>query len=624
MGRIHVLGDHLINRIAAGEVVERPASVVKELTENAVDAGATRIDVDVEAGGRRRIAVSDDGVGMDRDDALLALERHATSKLRHPNDLDAIATLGFRGEALPSIAAVSRFRLTTAPADGEGTEIEVHGGRIVAVRDVGAPRGTKVSVERLFYNVPARRKFLRGEGTEWMHVARVVTRLALAHPAVTFRLRRDGVERLAVVGGDDDAARVGAVLGRDGARGLLPVAIERDGVRVTGWSGRPVDATTRRDRQYVFVNRRPVHDRVLAHAVRDAYGNTVPKGHHPALVLFVDVDPETIDVNVHPQKSEIRFRRAHEVHDVLRDGLHAALADRAAVPTLRDLRPSPGGAAAPAGPSADAPTPEAGGLDWFTIAERATDGFAAPIPPADTPNADVAPISSPPGSTPNVEVATAPTAHSVQTAIETVAPAREPRILDEVGAPRAIAQYLDSYIVAQDEEGLLLVDQHAAHERVLFERMLAAAEHGEIAVQRLLTPVTIELGTDEYAAYERERDEFGRIGFLVEPFGERAVRVDGVPAEAANTDPVRLFRELCGDAARVRTARADVANLRHRLVTTAACHAAIKIRRPLRLPEMQGLLEDLYRVDNPTTCPHGRPAQFRVTLDEIERAFKRR
>ena len=572
VGRIRVLDDHLVNRIAAGEVVERPASVVKELVENSLDAGATAIDVAVEDGGRRRILVTDDGEGMGRDDALLALERHATSKLARFEDLDAIATLGFRGEALPSIAAVSRFLLRTAPAGGDGTEIEARAGRIAGVRPVARERGTTIEVGGIFFNVPARRKFLRAAPTELAHVVRMVSHYALAHPAIRFRLDHDGKRLLDAPQAADRAERIAQVHGRAIAKTLIPFARDAGGIRVRGFAGRPVDASPRRDAQHLFVNGRLVEDRVLEHAIHEAYGDSGPRGHYPTLLLFLDVDPARVDVNVHPQKTEVRFARSSEIHDAVRDTLAGALSSTRAVPRFAELRPSP------------EPAPA---MALAGVAEPAASHYAAAPPP------------------------------------ESLLAEGSPAV-DDGRRAVPLAQYRDSYIVAQDRDGLLLVDQHVAHERVLFERYLADAERDEVGVQRLLFPKTIELTADEAILLEAEAGEFARLGFVLEPFGDRAVKVDGVPAVAKTVAPERLLRELLGEAARTRSTTAGATELRRRLVTSASCQAAIKVNYPLAYDGMQRLLDDLFCTENPTTCPHGRPILFRLTLEDIERAFRRR
>jgi DNA mismatch repair protein MutL len=588
MGRIRVLSDAVIDRIAAGEVVERPASVIKELVENAIDAGAATIDVRIASGGRRSIEVTDDGCGMDRDDALLALERHATSKLADVTDLERIATLGFRGEALSSIAAVSRLTLRTAPADGEGTEVVVHAGRIVDVRPGGFPRGTHVAVERLFANVPARRKFLRSDATEVAHVVRWCARYALAHPGRGFRLTSEGRELL-VAPPADPGERAGQVLGADLSRRLLPVDGTRESMRVSGWVGRPVDSLPSRAAQHWFVNGRAVADRVLAHAVTEAFGHTMPPGRHPALCLFLDIDPALVDVNVHPQKLEVRFRSSSSVHDLARDAIRQALARSEAVPALADLRPQ--------APSARAEAVREATLGYLARSAPGASALA-PRPPAVPPRRTPAPDAS-------AERGSAPAS---------VRP-EEPRVL---------AQYRRGYIVAEDGDGLVLIDQHAAHERVLFEQFRRQADENRIEVQRLLVPVTVELGPHEIALLEEEGPELARLGFHVEPFGAGAVRIDAVPALAARIDPETLLRELLGEAARARSAAGDVAALARRLVVTAACKAAVKLNDPLTVPAMERLVADLWATGSPTTCPHGRPVVFRLAAAEIERAFRRR
>jgi DNA mismatch repair protein MutL len=592
LGRIRVLDDSLINRIAAGEVVERPASVVKELIENAIDASASTIAVLLDAGGKSRIRVTDDGCGMDRDDAILALDRHATSKLTRAEDLDAIETLGFRGEALPSIAAVSRFVLCTAARDGEGTEVEVRGGRIVSVRETALPRGTSIEVGALFFNVPARRKFLRAEATELSHVVRLVTRHALARPAVRFGLDHGGRRLLDLPAADSLEERAARILGRDAAARFIPFRLERGGVTAHGLAGRPVDAGPRKDEQHLFVNGRAVQDRTLSHAVAEAYGNTIPHHRHPAVILFVVVDPTAVDVNVHPQKLEVRFARAGEIHDLVRDAVASALGRGQAVPRLAELRPGP---APPRG---------------LAVAEavgRYLDRHAGEEPdlPAPAPHAAVAP--------PRDQAAESPSPETDDRAA-----------LLERRAMAPLAQFRDSYLIADDGEGIVILDQHAAHERVLFERYLAEAEADRVETQPLLFPVMVDLPPHERLLFEQEVAEFRRLGFDAQAFGGNTVRIDGVPAVAAALDPAGLLRDLIGEASRAPSATAATEPLRRRLVTTAACRAAIKVRRPMSRAEMQELLDALMRCSSPTTCPHGRPVLFRLRLDDVERAFRRR
>ncbi len=579
LGRIRILDDNLVNRIAAGEVVERPASVVKELVENSLDARAASVSVTLAAGGKRSIRVVDDGDGMDRDDALLAVESHATSKIRAFEDLAALQTLGFRGEALPSIASVARFRLRTSTGGGAGTEIRIRGGRIEAVTDCAMPRGTEVEVRDLFLNVPARRKFLRSDSTELAHAVRLVHHFALAYPAVRFRLEHDGRVLLDAPPAGSRRERIAQVFGTELGRKLVPFEREASAVRVSGFAARPADASPRRDVQHLFVNGRLVQDRLLLHAVAEAYGDTVPRGTWPPVFVFVEIDPASVDVNVHPRKTEVRFVRSGEVHDGVRAAVGSALPARDAVPSLVDLRPA-------------GETGTAAALLRYLDAQ-AERGAAAPA------TADGGPPRP-----------------------------LELELREEEGGGRRVAvplaQYRDSYIIAQDAQGLLLVDQHVAHERVLYEDYLREAESGRVEVQRLLAPLTIEMPPADVLVVEDESEEFRRLGFVVEPFGGDAIRIDGVPSFAAGADLVRLVRGLVGEARATRSAAVKADDLRRRLVTTASCQAAVKVNYPLAREAMQRLLDDLFRTANPTTCPHGRPILFRLTLEEIERAFRRR
>ncbi len=611
MGRIHVLNDLVVNRIAAGEVVERPASVVKELVENSLDAGARSVEIVLSAGGRRLIRVADDGEGMDRDDALLALERHATSKLRSHTDLEQIQTLGFRGEALPSIAAVSRFLLRTAIERAVGTEIEVRGGRILEVREVVASRGTVVEVASLFFNTPGRRKFLKSEATELAHAVRAVTRYALARCDVRFRVEHDGRVLLDAGPTTDPLARIAAIYGADLAETLLPVEFRRGNLGVRGRVARPADATGRKDLQNVFVNGRAVQDRVLAHAISEAYGNTVSRDRRPAVFLFVEIDRALLDVNVHPQKTEVRFARSWEVHDGVREAIGAALAVLPAIPSYSDLRSGAGARAE----TADAAAAAFRYLELHEGPRTADEPSSRPAPRSAAPSVEL-PWRSGVGTPPEVgEGVDEPSA--AHAGPEASGPLAERHTV-------ALAQLRESYILAQDDSGLLVVDQHAAHERVLFERYLADAEENRVEIQRLLFPVMVDLPPHERVLLEEEAEEFARLGFLLEPFGGNSIRMDAVPAVAADLDPAELLRTLIGEAGRTRAASSGIAELRRKLVTTAACHAAIKIRHPLAREGMQGLLDDLFRASNPTTCPHGRPILFRFPLEELERAFRRR
>jgi DNA mismatch repair protein MutL len=416
---------------------------------------------------------------------------------------------------------------------------------------------------------------MRADGTETSHIVKIVTRYALARPDVRFSLEQAGRRLLDAPAAGDAGTRIRQVLGGETAERMIRFNSGEGPIRVHGFAGRPAHALARRDRQHLFVNGRAVTDRVLTHAVKEAYGNTVPRGRFPDVVLFLEMDGSILDVNVHPQKTEVRFQQSSLVHERVRTTLRSALSDQGMVPRLDQLRPA-------VSDERRSPPPDSGSP--FSVLEPAAYHRSEEQPAGTT--------------TPEATI-------------------------PEVGA-RALAQYRDSYIVAQDREGLVIVDQHAAHERVIFEKFMSEAENQQVQVQRLLFPRVMELSPSEFITLEGEQEEFRRLGFLIEPFGGSTVRVDGLPAHAAEADPEDLVHELLGDAAEVRSSATGAEDLRYRLVTTAACKAAIKINHPLDRNGMQALLDDLYQVENPTTCPHGRPALFRLTLQEIERAFRRR
>jgi DNA mismatch repair protein MutL len=466
------------------------------------------------------------------------------------------------------------------------------------VRSIGLPRGCSVDVGRLFFNTPARRKFLRTENTELSHCMRWLTRYALAHPRLRLHLLHGERRLLDLAPADDLRERITQIHGARFAEKLLPFEGARGQVQVAGLAGRPVDSQPRRDAQHFIVNGRAVQDRVLAHAVGQGYQNTMAPGRHPTLFLTIELPAEAVDVNVHPQKTEVRFRDGALVHDLVRDTLLRALGRQGSVPDLGDLRP-----AAVSSPA--------------TAIREATLGYLEGRLPR---SASVADTARRQGG-PSTRAPATPAERGEQP------PVAAPSLVERerrAGGAVPLAQFRDSYIVAEEADGLILVDQHAAHERVLFERYLSEAERNEVEVQRLLYPVTVELAPHQRISLEEELEAFARLGFLVEPFGSDAVRLDGVPAIAVDVDPETLFRELLGQAQSSSAAATDVARARLKLVTTAACKAAIKVRHNLTDGAMQRLLDDLFACTNPTTCPHGRPILFRLSLDEIERAFRRR
>ncbi len=563
MGRIRVLEERVAGQIAAGEVVERPASVVKELIENSLDAGAARVDVEIEAGGADRIRVADDGSGMAREDAILAFERHATSKIQSAEDLRSIASFGFRGEALPSIASVSRTKLTTSTGGaGGGTRVRAHAGVVLGAEPASHPRGTTVEVEALFHNAPARRKFLRSPATEAAHIAEVVGRIAAAHHEVSFTLKSGGRDLVSWPAVGSSLERVGQIVGPDDATAF--VTIDRSGglTRVGGLASVPALSRSTAREQNLFVNHRPIRDRRLLHAVQEAYVTLLPKGRYPIVYLFLDVPPEEVDVNVHPAKSEVRFLRAGAVHDLVREALMEGLGRSQPFYTLRD---------APRGVAEAAPTrPDPG------------DGAAqrAPVP-------------------------------------------AEPGVLFDSVSLAPLAQFRDSYILASAPDGLVIVDQHAAHERVLFDRLLAQNRSGTVERQRLLFPVTVEVPPAERQAFEGAAEAFEALGFGCAPFGETTLIVDEVPALVSSAPIDRLVREILGEILEWRKAE-GIDRLLLRIAATTACHAAITARRPLGPGQMDQIVSDLLRTERPMTCPHGRPVLLRLSLEQIEKEFRRR
>ena len=576
------LPDALVDQIAAGEVVERPASVVKELVENALDAGAARVRVEVREGGAALVAVTDDGRGMPAADARLALERHATSKIVSADDLARIGTFGFRGEALPAIASVSRLRLRTRARGAEaGFEIEVDGGRRVAERAAGAPEGTRVEVADLFHNVPARRKFLKAPATEWGHVADWLARAALALPGVHFDVRRDDRPAVSWPAVGESLDRIAAVLSEREAEGLVPLSAAEGALRVEGFASRPDAHRPTAAGLYLFVQRRPVRDRLLRHALLDAYRDVLPRGRFPSAVLFVDCPPQAVDVNVHPAKWEVRFAEPNAVHRLVSRAVREALGTRRWLAVPGAIAPSPGpiADAAPAAPPLRRETPPAAS-DWI-FASRS----AAPAPP-------------------RVEAPSAPHAGP-------------PLRFTELPL---LGQLLATYLLLEAPDGLVLVDQHAAHERLLFERLRAAWRERGVARQALLLPVTVELSPDRAARLAGA--DLVPIGFDVEPFGEGVVAVRAIPAELSGQDPAALLREVADQLA------PGGAGLRapeavDRLCASLACHAARRAGDRLSAGEQRALLASLDAIPWAPTCPHGRPVAVALSRAELERRFGR-
>jgi len=621
MSKIRVLADHVANQIAAGEVVERPASVAKELVENSIDAGAKRITIEIEAGGRRLLKVSDDGEGMVRDDAVLAFERHATSKIRVTEDLAAIGTLGFRGEALASIASVAKVELTTCIEDAKAaTRVTIDGGRMRDVKDAAHPRGTTIAVRDLFFNIPARRKFLRSEATETYHLTNLVTHYALAHPEIAFTFVNNGREVVRAAPAKDLRERAYQIFGGEFLDNLLEVNLgDAQLARVTGYVSAPRDRRTSRDSQYLFVNRRFVRDRMIGRALSEGYRSILPHGVYPAALLFIETPLEEVDVNVHPAKTEVRFRRQAAVADAVREAVRAALASASYVPPPeppKNLEP----------PKIPGPVMTAT-VAVSSVAPQPRIEFVPPPPP-------------PPPAPPRVPVE--PTGEEIardievmiQSVTKTVTSVPLPplnsaeKLAREVTPEslnaniRPLGQLEESFIIATDDEGLLLIDQHVAHERVLFDKYRALEAERRSESQQLLVPETFDLTPAQAAVFDDLAPELEKYGFELMRLSGRTVAIKAVPADLPGSEARNMLFELLEtvDAEKKGSARET---LRDEIAASLACHAAIKVNMPLAPEKMRWLIDRLLQTSSPTTCPHGRPVILRLRTHDILKGFHR-
>jgi DNA mismatch repair protein MutL len=706
MGKIHVLSERVANQIAAGEVVERPASVVKELLENALDAGSTRIRIQVEAGGKKLIQITDNGCGMVRDDAMLAFERHATSKIKETDDLLSIATLGFRGEALPSIASVARLHLETrAEEEAAGTVLEINGGKIIRVEEAGLPLGTSITIRDLFFNTPARKKFLRSESTELSHIASLVTHYALAHPDKHFELHSSTNALLVSPPVAGHRERIYQVFGRDTLDQLIPLAavqpLERIGlpqpppwrrpvascgadtlvretlpaslaevksprqsaadtqadapapndsaqlfgeVRLHGFVSKPEIQKLNRNSIFIFVNGRLIRDRLIQHAITEAYRNILPPTVFPVVLLFLEMPTAEVDVNVHPSKTEVRFRQQTVIHDFVRESIRAALMKARPVPQfLTEIGAQPSASAGLSSPGlSNRPfTADSRGSDgsqpapWRDLYAPATaGGFAlqAPAIPAENPhfqfeggiageaNAAVS-LERAPEATGALEGdgrripdhGCAPPIPQEEQASPT---------LESLRTLRPLGQIRNSFILAVNEDGLWIIDQHVAHERVLFERILRQRAAQQVESQRLLMPLVIELTPAQQAIFSDIADELARNGFEAEPFGSRSVAVKIAPAGVDAAQIEHMLNEIFEQLTREDQA-INLEAVRTRIAASIACHAAIKVNMPLEQNKMEWLLAELAKTEHPMTCPHGRPVVLRYSMQDIQKAFKR-
>ena len=686
MGRIHVLSETVANQIAAGEVVERPASVVKEMLENSLDAGATRIKISVEAGGKKLIQITDNGCGMVRDDAMLAFERHATSKIKNAEDLLSVSTLGFRGEALPSIASVSRLRLETRAADDPaGTVIEINGGKIARVEEAGLPLGTSITVRDLFFNTPARKKFLKSESTELSHIASLVTHYALAHPDKHFELHSATNAMLIAPPVAGHSERVYQVFGKETLDQLISVASlqtlahvglpqpppwrrkeeDEDGngtrakqpgeIRVHGFVSKPEIQKLNRNSIFVFVNGRLIRDRLVQHALTEAYRNIIPPTVHPVVLLFLELPSEEVDVNVHPSKTEVRFRQQTVIHDFVRDAVRGALMKARPVPQFvaeirahatasQALTPGAMTPGAEWEPSSDAAGPPASAtrLSESGFQQPGTGGpFALHAPPlasiearlqfedgiAIEANAAI-PVARGLESAPLAQnfTATLPRQQFDAVPDHGCSPALdvngEEPTLSALGTLKPLGQIRNSFILAVNADGLWIIDQHVAHERVLFERVLKQRAAMKVESQRLLMPIVLDLTPAQQAAFSEISDELARNGFEVEPFGARSVAVKVAPAGVDAGAVEHLLHEVLDQFSSEEQAL-NLEKIRTGIAASIACHAAIKVNMPLEQNKMEWLLAELAKTDHPMSCPHGRPVVLRYSVKDIQKAFKR-
>ena len=677
MSKIRVLPDHISNLIAAGEVVERPASVAKELIENAIDAGATRIMVDIEGGGRRLLKITDDGEGMTRDDAVLAFERHATSKISKAEDLNAIGTLGFRGEALASIASVARVELMTRTEDvAAGTRVVIEGGRMRDVKDAAHPRGTTITVRDLFFNTPARRKFLRSEATESYHLTNLVTHYALAHPEISFTLTNNGRETIRVAAAKDLRERAYQIFGSQFLESLLEVnSLSGPGAVVTGSFGQPAsepiypniakvtgfvsaprERRTSRDAQFLFVNGRFVRDRLIGRALSEGYRSILPHGVYPIALLFIDLPLEEVDVNVHPAKTEVRFRRAAAVGDSVREAVRMALASAGFAPspevrTSAEFRAdevgsddenkitptdiaeaettSQIGSVAPSYSLRPEPQQERMGFGFATAAQPqlSRDEITAAL--------DIAPSPASPQLTTPAK-AGEPRSEQSQAVVPPVSQPAPPlppldsatKFVREMAADslssniRALGQLEESFIVATDEDGLLLIDQHVAHERVLFDKYRALEMSRQSESQRMLIPETFDLTPAQAATFDGITAELESYGFELMRLSGRTVAIKATPADLPASEARNVLAEVLDsvDAEKRGTSR-EV--LRDEIAASLACHSAIKVNMPLAPEKMRWLIDRLLLTSSPTTCPHGRPVILRLATQDILKGFHR-
>jgi DNA mismatch repair protein MutL len=596
---IIILPDHVVNRIAAGEVVERPASVVKELIENSIDAGASEIFIDIEQAGRRLIRVTDNGCGMSRDDAQIAFQRHATSKIRTDRDLEAIRTMGFRGEALSSIASVSQVRLLSAlKGEPSGVMLEIEAGEVKNVTDAAAPQGSSLAISHLFYNTPARLKFLKSPATEVSHILNAVSRQAMAHPAIRIRLTHNNKTLLDLPSSLSIKERVFQLYGSEIAENVVEFASGRDVVHIHGLLGRPTYTRSDRTYQDFYVNRRAVKNPSLTHALYGAYRDMLMRDRHPVAFVFIEIDPTLVDVNVHPSKAEVRFRNQSQIHDLVQDAIRQGLRAQGI--------PAVGAASGPAlhaeavkealtaylGSQHNKSNIQESGTTAPRYGRRKSDAGSTPL------NFDYGARRETPG-----DLRLQPDIHPEHDLFP-------------------LAQIHDSFIIAQSNEGMAIIDQHAAHERVLFEKLQDQFTMSTVEIQNLLVPDQLQVGPAQSSLLSEYLLEMIKLGFIVEDFGSGTFMIKAVPALLVGADYKKLLLDIL-DEVNIHGKSRKLDELRDEILSIMACHPAVKVHRALNRKEMESLLDDLFKCRMPHTCPHGRPTVVRFSFDELKKMFKR-
>lgn len=601
MPKVHVLPDLIANKIAAGEVVERPASVVKELVENSVDAGATAIIVEIEDGGKRLVRVSDNGEGMSREDVLLAIERHATSKIHSMEDIENIITLGFRGEALPSIVSVAHATIDTRRReDIFGTRLLIDGGVLRTVSDTGRDTGTDIEVRNLFFNLPARRKFLSTEATELRHIKTVLYDYAVASSGISFTLISEGNEVFSYRGSGDRNEMLRHIFGTTVADLMVSLDVDADGVRISGYVGKPESSRASGSNQFIILNGRPIRSKTIARAVFDGYGPALVRGTYPPFVLYIEADPSRVDVNVHPTKREVRIHREFSILQALREGVADVMQTMAAAPELHTpLRPIQYGGSVATPVTVYNPPGEL----WHPDTPRAVEAVSAPLSTAVQIGLDI-----PEAETGRETIPVQPV--TVQETVRDAAPFEGP----------AFWQLKDRYIITTVKEGALIIDQHVAHERILYEEVLSHINGRQAAAQQLLFPITLDFSSADFDLLIQMIPVLNKIGFGVREFGERSIIVDAIPAGHAGFEDGKILWEFIEE---MRAHGKITSGYLDKLAAAIACRSAIKAGKPLTQAEMQYLVDRLFATKSPFVCPHGRPTIVKLTLDELDRRFGR-